>query len=120
MSLQTADDVVVTIAIDVVREHVRAARPGEDILVELPFRVPFDTRWLFQPAIFVDHVQAFVAVDVANTEAMSEGILSDFARDGVPDPRVRLLWIERRISEFAQMVADQFRTFVTHQIYELR
>ena len=77
VSGQAGDDVVVAVAIDVVSEHVRSARPGELVFVKRPQRIAIERLRLLVPTALPNHISAAVAVDVADSQAMSKRKLAD-------------------------------------------
>src|SRR5688572_31636015 len=91
MRLQRCDDVVEAVAIDVVHDHLRAARRAAPVLTSKLLRM-IRPRWtvdfrlwtfdcglstvdcrllrLFPPSVHIEDVDAAIAVDVAGADAM--------------------------------------------------
>lgn len=85
MSLEGGDDVIFSIAVDVVDEHLRAAGVEVD-RVEGPGFGIVEFFGLFVPAVVDEDIEATVAVDVTDAQAVGERSVVAVAGDGVEDP----------------------------------
>src|SRR5581483_11882527 len=113
MGIEAGDDVVESIAIDIIGEHLRGPRGSrarrEWERMEFPNRIAAKRGGLLPPAIFFQEIHAAVAIDIAQADAMGESTPVAFGRDSVEDPsRGGICPIDRIISEVTMGVADQF------------
>src|SRR5436309_8104203 len=80
MSIEARDDVVVTIPVHVISEHLRSARFGEVKCFKLP--ITREGLGLAVPATADDHVHSAVAIDIPDSQAMTKALVRNLRRDG--------------------------------------
>src|SRR5215831_17303168 len=86
MRRKARDHIVQSIAIYVVGIHLRAALRKRE-LVECPYWIAVQRRWLFPPAVFLEQIHASVAVYVTYSHTVGELAVIVVGRDGVKSPR---------------------------------
>jgi hypothetical protein len=114
--IQTSDNVIQAIAINVVDEHLRRtlAKIGR---MQTPNRVIFQRGRLLPPAANLDKIRASIAVDIAKTQAVRIFVPGAFRRDGMEFPR--LGWpapIWGGIAQEPAGIENQFRLPIARQV----
>ena len=106
MRCQAGDDVLQSVAVYIVNNHLRSARAKGKWMVQ-PSGITPQRRWLLPPAILLQDIDASIAIDIAATKAVSKALPFSFGCDRMKRPgRFRMFPIRRGVADVASRATE--------------
>ncbi len=116
VSIEAGDDIVESVPVDIVGEHISAAW-AEGGWGEFP--ESFLIRaWVFEPACIHEDILAIVSIDIPDAEGVSESFVGDCIGDAGKSPRIKAVFCGGCVSEHSGAGADEFGLAIAGDVRE--